>query len=96
MVIKVMKVLIIPPVVMDSGAGIARQISSDSVSSINSLSSACSMTSQQSAATDGEGRKGAKNSKKKGWVSVVFCCCGCHLTSSGYAVGCVCVLCVCV
>jgi len=66
MVIKVMKVLIIPPVVMDSGAGIARQISSDSVSSINSLSSACSMTSQQSAATDGEGRKGAKNSKKKG------------------------------
>ncbi|KAK7107389.1 hypothetical protein V1264_015327 [Littorina saxatilis] len=60
-------------VVMESGAGIARQISSDSVSSINSLSSACSMSSQQSAATDGEGRKGGKhNNKKKGWLRSSF------------------------
>ncbi|XP_076466294.1 neuron navigator 2-like isoform X3 [Babylonia areolata] len=58
--------------VLESGGGIARQISSDSVSSINSLSSACSLTSQQSAATDGEGRKGAKNSKKKGWLRSSF------------------------
>lgn len=51
-------------------ARIARQMSSDSVSSINSLSSACSMTSQQSAHTDSEANKRlAKQSKKKGWVS---------------------------
>nr|KAG5708843.1 hypothetical protein BaRGS_009252 [Batillaria attramentaria] len=53
-------------------AGIARQISSDSVSSINSLSSACSMTSQQSAATDGDAGKKGKNAKKKGWLRSSF------------------------
>ncbi|KAL8586948.1 hypothetical protein ACOMHN_062359 [Nucella lapillus] len=59
--------------VMESGPGcIARQISSDSVSSINSLSSACSMTSQQSAATDGEGRRSSRAAKKKGWFRSSF------------------------
>lgn len=48
-------------------AGIIRQMSSDSMSSINSLSSACSAASQQSAATDGD--IGKKKNKKKGWVS---------------------------
>ncbi|RUS80734.1 hypothetical protein EGW08_011498, partial [Elysia chlorotica] len=47
---------------------IARQMSSDSVSSINSLSSACSAGSQHSAATDSEANKRlAKQAKKKGW-----------------------------
>ncbi|CAL1533638.1 unnamed protein product [Lymnaea stagnalis] len=54
-------------------ARIARQMSSDSVSSINSLSSACSMTSQQSAHTDSEANKRlAKQAKKKGWLRSSF------------------------
>lgn len=51
-------------------AGIIRQMSSDSMSSINSLSSACSAASQQSAATDGD--IGKKKNKKKGWLRSSF------------------------
>ncbi|KAK3763274.1 hypothetical protein RRG08_021097 [Elysia crispata] len=52
---------------------IARQMSSDSVSSINSLSSACSVGSQHSAATDSEANKRmAKQAKKKGWLRSSF------------------------